>query len=259
MQPYLPAFVYALLLFAGMFIMLEAGRRWGIKRRPSESESDRGGLGTIEGALFALFGLILAFTFSGAAGRFNEKRMLIADEANAIGTAYLRIHLVAPEGQPELRELFRRYTDSRLEVYRRLPDLPAAQEEMARTAKIQDEIWTRAVALTRHPDSQPQSALLLLPALNGMFDIATTRTMSLRIHPPGVIYALMFILGLICALLAGYRMSSTLERSWIHILAFTIITVVTVYVILDIEYPRAGLIRLEASDQVLVSLRESMK
>jgi Ca2+/Na+ antiporter len=92
-----------------------------------------------------------------------------------------------------------------------------------------------------------------------MIDIATTRTMALQIHPPRIIYALLFSLGLICSLLAGFRMSSGQHRSWLHILGFTALTVIIVYVMLDVEYPRAGLIQLESADQMLLNLRENMK
>jgi hypothetical protein len=241
-----------------MLIMLEMGRRLSVWRRSKEAEAERSNLGPIEGAVFALFGLLIAFTFSGAASRFNEKRMLIAEEANTIETAYLRLHLV-PEAKPELDQLFRRYLDSRLETYRRLPNLQAARLEMANSKKIQEEIWTEAVAATRLPTSHPAAGWVLLPALNSMIDMATTRTMALQVHPPRIIYALLFGLGLICSLLAGYRMASGQHRSWLHILGFTVITVIVVYVVLDIEYPRAGLIRLESADQVMVELRQEMK
>jgi hypothetical protein len=242
-----------------MLILLETGRHLGIRRRPKESEGERGSLGTIEGAVFALFGLVMAFGFSGAASRFNEKRMLIAEEVNTIETAYLRLHLVPQQAQSELQELFRHYVDSRLETYRRLPNMQAAEEEMARSKKIQEEIWSNAVAATLLPNSHPDAGKLLLPALNNMIDMATTRTMALQLHPPRIVYWLLFSLGLLCSLLAGYRMAIGQQRSWIHILCFSVITIIVVYVILDVEYPRAGLIRLEASDQMLVQVRENMK
>ena len=259
MEPPIPGPLFALLLLIGMLALLELGRRFGVRRRPKESEGERGGLGTVEGAVFALFGLMIAFTFSGAAARFNEKRMLVAEEVNCIETAYLRLHLLSPQAQPALQELFRRYVDSRLETYRRLPNMVAAEMEMAESKKIQEEVWTAAVAATRLPDSHPSSDLLLLPSLNNMIDISTTRTMALQLHPPRIIYVLVFSLGLICSLLAGFRMSSGQHRSWLHILGFTVLTVIIVYVMLDVEYPRAGLIRLEAADRLLINLREHMK
>jgi hypothetical protein len=259
MEPPISALLFALLLFLGMLILLETGRRVGIRRRAKESEGERSSLGTVEGAVFALFGLMMAFTFSGAASRFNEKRMLIAEEANSVETAYLRLHLVPQEAQLALQELFRRYVDSRLETYRRLPNMQAAEMEMAESKKLQEEIWTEAVAATRLQNAHPDAGKLLLPALNNMIDIATTRTMALQIHPPRIIYVLLFSLGLICSLLAGYRMAGGQRRSWLHIFGFTVITVIIVYVILDVEYPRAGLIRLATADQLLVNVRESMK
>src|SRR5262249_14491707 len=137
MKPPIPTLLFAVLLFAGMLALLEVGRRLGIRRQAEESESERSNLGTIEAAVFALFGLVVAFTFSGAADRFSQKRALIAEEANDIGTAYLRPQLLSEKAQPELRELFRHYVASRLETYRKLPNMQAAEIEMAKTKKIQ--------------------------------------------------------------------------------------------------------------------------
>jgi hypothetical protein len=258
MEPPISPPLFAVLFFFGMLILLEIGRRFGVSRRPKESEGERGSLGTIEGSVFAVFGLLVAFTFSGGASRFNEKRMLVAEEANSIETAYLRLHLVAPQAQPKLQELFRRYVDSRLEVYHRLPDMQAAEQEMVKSKKVQGEIWVEAVAATRLQDSHPDAGKLLLPALNSMIDITTIRTMALHIHPPRIVWALLFGLGLLCSLLAGYRMAIGQHRSWLHILTYTFVTVVIAYVVLDVEYPRAGLIRLAATDQLLVDVRQNM-
>jgi hypothetical protein len=83
--------------------------------------------------------------------------------------------------------------------------------------------------------------------------------MSLQNHPPTIIYGLLFFLGLLCALMAGFRMAVRPQRSWLHIVTFPLITAVVVYVTIDIEYPRVGLIRLELADQVLKELRERMR
>ena len=92
-----------------------------------------------------------------------------------------------------------------------------------------------------------------------MIDITTTRAMALQLHPPRIILALLFSLALICSLLAGYRMAVGQRRSWLHILSFAVITVIIGFVIIDVEYPRAGLIRLQDSDQLLVQVRDAMK
>jgi hypothetical protein len=201
--------------------------------------------------------LLIAFTFSGAASRFDARRHLVVEEANAIGTAYLRLDLLPARAQPTLRESFRRYVEARLEVYRKLPDIAAAKRELENATKIQGLIWSQAVAACQEA---PQPAtMLLLPALNAMIDITTTRTVATRMHPPAVIFILLSVLALASSLLAGYSMAGGQARGWVHMLAFASIMAVTVYVIIDLEYPRLGLIRVDAIDQVLVELRESME
>jgi hypothetical protein len=135
----------------------------------------------------------------------------------------------------------------------------ALEQVMSHTATLQTDIWAEAVAATRLSGAHPDAARLLIPALNDMIDIVTTRAMAARIHPPLVIFALMFVLALLCALLAGYGMAGSEQRSWPHITAFAVITVICVYIVLDLEYPRMGFIRLDPYDQVLVDVRQSMK
>lgn len=252
------ALVFAGGLFLGMLLLLETGRRIGIRRLGQDPEGARQGLGVMEGAVFSLLGLLIAFTFSGAATRFDGRRHLIVEEANNIGTAYLRIDLLPVAAQPALRELFRQYLDSRLETYRKLSDIPATKAEMARSLRLQGEIWTAAVAACRDSGSPP-AHMLLLPALNQMIDITTTRTEARKIHPPLIIFAMLGVLSLTASLLAGYGMAGGKLRSWIHILGFAAVMALTVYVIVDIEYPRFGLIRVDGADRVLLELREGMK
>jgi hypothetical protein len=246
-------------LFLGMLVLLEIGRRIGVRRLAKDPEGATVGVGTVEGAVFGLLALLVAFTFSGAAARFDTRRQLIVEETNDIGTAYLRLDLLPAAAQPPLRERFRRHLAARLEAYRQLPDGAAATEALGRAAKLQAEIWTQAVAGSREPDAHPDAAKLLLPALNAMIDITTTRTLALQTHPPTVIFAMLFVLALASALLAGHGLAGGKRRNWLHMLGFAAIITVAVYVILDLEFPRLGLIRVEAFDQALVDLLESMK
>jgi hypothetical protein len=259
MEPPIPPLLYSVLLFLGMMVMLEVGRRLALRGQRADSGTERQSLDTLETAVFALFGLLIAFAFSGAAQRFQEKRMLVAEEANAIGTAYLRVDLLASPAQPQIREWFREYVDSRLETYRLLPDMKAAGVEMEKSKKLQGDIWSASTAATRLPESHPSATLLLLPALNSMIDITTTRTLEFQNHPPRIIAWLLFGLGLLSSLLAGYRMQTRLQRSWIHMVVFALVTAIVIFVMIDIEYPRVGLIRLERADQLLIEVRQSMK
>src|SRR5512134_3830379 len=149
------AALFTLGLFLGMLVLLEIGRRIGVRRMAKDSEGARVGVGAVDGAVFALLGLLIAFTFSGAASRFDARRQLIVEETNNIGTAYLRLDLLPASAQPAIRENFRRYLDSRLEVYRKLPDIAAAKAELAKAIMLQEEIWRHAVAATRVDGAQP--------------------------------------------------------------------------------------------------------
>jgi hypothetical protein len=99
----------------------------------------------------------------------------------------------------------------------------------------------------------------VLPALNEMIDITTTRHVATQNHPPLVIYLLLASLSLVGSLLVGYGMSENKRQSWLHTTAFAIVLSLTTYVIVDLEFPRVGLIRVDAADQVLVDLRKSMR
>ena len=127
-----------------------------------------------------------------------------------------------------------------------------------RSTKLQGEIWSLAVAAGRTEGASPGATMLLLPALNQMFDIASTRLLAKRMHPPPVIFAMIFGLALVGALLAGYGMASSKGRNWIHMVGFAAVMAGAVNVIIDLEYPRMGLIRVDTFDQALVDLRASM-
>lgn len=100
--------------------------------------------------------------------------------------------------------------------------------------------------------------MLLLPALNAMFDTAQTRRLATTRHPPPVIYAMLAVVALVGGLLAGHGMAMGRQLSVIHSVGFAVMLATTVYVILDLEYPRLGLIRVDAADAALVELRRSM-
>ena len=242
-------------LFVAILFCAEIGYRLGRRSQGSGDQKTIGG-GVIDGAIFALLGLLVAFTFSGAAERFDKRRGLIVAEANAIGTAYMRLSLLPAPARDELKELFRNYVDTRLDVYRVLPDVAASKADLAKADRIEQEIWDRAVVAS---DGSQSTRILLLPAINEMNDIATSRTMAAITHPPLVIFGLLFGLALITALLAGRAMASSDGRHWMHAILYALAMAGSVFVIVDMEYPRLGFIRLDTFDSVLVDLRQHMK
>ena len=229
-----------------MLVLLEAGRRFRVHHKaPQESVA-------IESTIFALFGLLLAFTFSGAIARFDAHRELLAEETNDIWTAYLRLDLLPQAAQPALRQLFREYTTSRLHLY----DSVAAEISPA-SEHLQREIWQQSVAAATDPNAKVDAAKLLLPALNAMIDIAGTRRNAFNMHPPAVVFLLLFAFSGGSAFLAGYSMTAR-GRSWFHMVALALAVTLTIYATLEIEYPREGFIRLTDTDKTLIAMRNSM-
>jgi len=245
-------------VFFGILGCLALGGRLG-RRALARSGGSLQAAGSLETAVFALLGLLIAFTFSGALTRFDIRRSQAVDEANAVGTAYLRIDLLPAAAQPALRTTFRDYVDSRIATYRKLPDIDAARQEVARSQQLQSEIWAQAVAAIRLPEIRAGTEVLVMSALNEMFDITTVRLVATQMHPPAIVFWMLVALALASALLAGYQLAGETNPDWLHRVGFAVVVALTVYVIFDIEYPRLGWIRIDAIDQVLVDLRASMK
>ena len=246
-------------LFLIMLLVLETGRRIG-KRYYSMEESDhhRGNRILVESAIYGLLGLLIAFTVSGAANRFDARRTLTVQEANAIGTAYLRLDLLPAAAQPDLRRKFRRYAEARLAVFRLLPDFAASNAEAVRANELQRSIWNEVIAAL---PGVPQSAtLMLLPALNEMFDITSSRAIAGQAHTPLVILCALAVLALFCCLLAGYGLAGENPLgSALRMIGFALIVTLTIFVILDLDYPRVGLIRLDYADQALIDVLAGMR
>jgi hypothetical protein len=247
-----------LALLGGMLLSMEAGMRLRARHHLHAAQSDSTGFVAIHGAVFALLGLVIAFTFSGAASRFDHRRDLIVEEANDIGTAYLRIELLPEAARGPLRDKFREYVDSRLQTYRAGTDLVRVSQLLQQTAEQQGQIWKLAVEAIDHASSPPVAALIL-PSLNAMFDIVTTRTAAIRMHPPAAVWMMLGGLTLVCSFLVGYDLGGSVRRNWLHVLTFALLFSLTLYVIIDMEYPRMGLIRVTAMDRVLQDVRDSMR
>jgi hypothetical protein len=228
-----------------------------IARRGALAEGASSGNATVEGAILGLFGLLVAFSFSGAETRLDARRQMIVDEANAIGTAYLRLDMLPAADQHALKEDFRRYVDARIAFYANLLDLDAADAQRKRVHELQRQIWNATVqSATRAPDSRV--AMIVLPAINEMIDLTTAREAAIRIHIPVAIFVLLGIMAVACGVLAGVGMGRSGRTNLIYVFAFAGTMAMASYVILNLEFPRLGFVRFEAIDALLVEVRAEM-
>jgi hypothetical protein len=244
-------------LFVGAVACQLLGHRFGVRRQARGEAAAGEGTSAVEASLFALLGLLIAFMVSGGEARLNVRRELIVKEATAIGTAYIRLDLLPEAARPQLREQFREYVDARIAFYRQLLNFSQARIEHSRAERLQDQIWKDAVAAAAQvPDVR--ATMLVVPALNEMFDVMMARDAALRTHIPWAIFILLILLAFACSFLAGLGMSKSARPSTLHVIAFAAMLSVTAYVLLNLELPRAGLIRLAPIDALLSHVRASM-
>lgn len=246
-------------LIVGLLILsAEAGFRWGRARQAIEGDSADKGLGVIEGAVFALLGLLIAFSFSSAANRFETRRLLIAEEANAISTSYLRLDLLGDELSAPIRPLFRDYLEVRIAAGSHSDDSPARAGSQAATEELQTRIWA---AVNDALDSTGQPALIVpvLGPLNEMIDITTTRRMAAMLHPPAIVFAALASVAVLATFLAGHARGLSGRRSPLHTMVFVLAISGTLYSIFELEYPRLGFVTIKDADIVLSDLRGMMR
>ncbi|MFA7496009.1 MAG: hypothetical protein AB7C98_03360 [Acidithiobacillus sp.] len=244
--------IYYAILFFGLLLCVYLGFKLG---RFSHAH---GASSTINGAVFGLLGLLLAFSFSGAAERFEHRRELITQEANAVGTAYLRLDLLPSTSRNDLRKDMQQYLQARLDTYQAGIGSPAAETAYKNSLFLQEKIWTTATQAAQKTGNTATLSLISR-ALNSMFDITTTRLAATRDHPPAIINIMLFALTWIAALLAGFGMTEQKRILWLQVVIFAAALTGTIFVINDLEYPRLGFIRVDAADQLLVETLQGMQ
>jgi len=249
----------ALGLFLGMLALLELGRRLGREQVRRHGGNARTGIGVVDGVVYSLLGLLVGFTFAGSADRFDERRRLIGDEVNAIGIAWLHISLLPAESQPPVRDGFSRYLDELLEA-----DTTAGRDssdvflEPTRVANARRDLWEKSVEACTVPSGE-RARMLLLPALGTMFVSAAKERLARRIHPPKIVYFMLGLTALAAALFAGYAFAGSKTRNWMYMMGIAAAVSISTYVILDLEYPRLGLFRVDPLDRVLSQLHSTLR
>jgi len=251
--------------FISSLILLSYGRSLG-QRYLKKEAGNMAGLTTVEGAVFALIGLLLAFTISGALQRFDERRQLVIQEANAARTAHDRLGLFEHDIARDLQAKLRAYVQARIDLYRMPHDFSLWQraelfspEQQDKILDLQAKVWDTAVAACPEASFRPACGQAL-PALSTLFEVAGLRVGASEKHPPEIVYAMLFGLGLLGSLLAGFGMAAAKARSWIHMLIFAATLTVTLYAITEMEYPRLGLIsRIENFDHFLIDVHQQMQ
>ena len=243
------AFVLAGILFGATALGLVTGRA--LRRH---SETLREPFGVVQGALLTLVGLILAFGLAMAVTRYDARRTAVVDDANAIGTAYLRAQTLREPVRSESLRLYLNYADSSLRISHTVPGSTAAKRAIASESVVQRRLWHLAgEALAAQPiESSPR---LYVESLNDMIDMQTTRVAALNSRVPATIVSIQ-VLGAALALFLLSLYLAVLSRGVVTVVLAAGLLTLILFVTFDLDRPARGLITV--TDAPLVQLRASM-
>jgi len=242
------------LLLAGMIVTVILGRWCNVKWREEDPEP-KGGVNSLLGGLFALAGLTLAFTFSMSADRLERFRVIVQQEANEIGTAILRSDLYPDSVRQEFRGDFKKYLEAVISFYDNATNLSLAYKAKDDASIASGRLWSRAMQQSKEPGMFIPSTQMV-PALNDMFDIATTREVVLKSRVPDLIIYMLFVCVLGICFIGGLTSTILGVRSWIIIAGFAFITSFVVFTTIDLARPMRGVIKERAAREAIVELRK---
>jgi hypothetical protein len=237
---------------AVIWVSIEAGYWLGRYRRRSAEGEKKAPVGAIVGATLGLLGFILAFTFGLAASRFDARRKIVVEEANAIGTTYLRAGLL-PDGRGgKSRELLREYVDVRLEA----AQSGDVEKVLRRSDELHRGLWQEAEAVGKQ---YPNSIVvgLFIQALNETIDIHATRVLvSIQSRIPGLLWGVLYLVTSLTMAGVGYFGGLANSRRSLAIAVLVLTFSAIIALVADLDRPREGL--LTVSQSTLVDLRSMM-
>lgn len=247
-----PEFLLVLLALNLGFIFIGRAYRLYLQKKQPDDEAK---LGPIETVIFYLFGLLLAFTFSGSWTRFEERKEIVGHEADLIRSVYLRTDMMSDDAQPKMRALLKEYTAIRADAYQ-TNDEDILKADYARVAKLRKQMWDLAVLDVKN-SKMSSIGVFILTSISALFDVSRSQTAARKNHPPFVIYLMLILLNLFCALLIGYNLVSK-NGHWLYVISYATIISSLLYLVIEIELPRHGLISVHEVDQFIIDLRDSM-
>ena len=227
------------LVFAGVSLAIyEGGFRIGRWWQGRTSEDVEGPTGMLVGSLLALMAFLLAITMGMASDRFDSRRANVLDEANAIGTTYLRAGYLPEPAATTSRELLREYVPLRIAS----ADMAVVEANIQRSSQIQHELWTTAEQLARET---PNSIVLglYIDSLNETLDQSTTRiTAGIYARVPGPVLGLLFLGSMLTMGMVGYNAGLTRRRSPLTALGMIVVLGAVITLVVDLDRAQNGFI-----------------
>jgi hypothetical protein len=234
------------------FLSVEVGRRLGLYRRERSQDEKEAPIGGMVGATLGLLAFMLAFTFSMASSRFEDRRQVVLSEANAIGTAYLRAAMLPEPMSTEERRLLRQYVDVRLGA----AEPGKAERAIEESEALHQQLWAQAVAAAQKERTPMVS--LFIQSLNEVIDLHAKRVMvALRSRVPAAIWIGLYALLVIAMAAMGYHAGLTSQKRSLAAFALVFAFSSVLFLIADLDRPGQGL--LQVSQESMLDVKNSMK
>lgn len=226
-----------------------------MKRRALKGIEDKS-VGVVEGSLLGLLALILGFTFSMSSNRYEKRITLLVEEGNIIGTAILRADLYPDSIRRELRTEFQRYVEARIAFLNTGMDLQKTFVTLDTAEAIQARLWKIVSTAAQDKENLVRSGQMI-PAMNALIDIVSTRSAAQIAKVPDLILYLLFTLCCTGAFLLGY--SSSNKPEWGVVTSFLVMVGLAIFMILDLDRPRSGIINNKDMHWFITSLRSNFR
>lgn len=239
-----------------LVLVTEAGFRAGGKVRSRLEETARSQVGVISGSLLGLLALLLGFTFGMAQNRHALRQGLVVEEANDIGTTYLRSRMLPEPNQTEIANLLRQYVESRLDFFRAGVDGERLKEAQNRATQLQNQLWSNVTSVVAKDDRMTTTGLFI-QSLNNVIDTQEKRLAATENHVPESVLLLLFIVALVAALSVGYGSGLGAQRNLFSTTMLSLLIMLVITVIIDLDRPSRGLIRV--SQNSMIRLQESLR
>ncbi len=243
-------------LLVCMLLSVELGYRIGRRQSIAASEAVRSQANTVLAAMLGLLALLLGFTYSLALQRYEERSQAVVTEANAIGTTYLRAQLLPAAMRSDIQAKLRQYVDIRVREGRlSLDDAVKDRTLVQQGGALAAQVWELAMqAVTK--DDRPATTGLFIQALNDMIDSADRHRAALDRHVPESVLFLVFLTFVMTTAILGYASGVAAHRVTIPGIALVVLIALVVYLIIDLDRPRRGLI--QVNQESLVNLQRGM-
>jgi hypothetical protein len=221
----------------------ELGYHFGLKLHHANDGARKGQIAGIQGAILGLLALLLGFTFALAVQRYETRRTLVVEEANAIGTTYLRASFLSNEQGAAVKNLLRMYAEVRIDYYQAGQDETEILAAEDQASVIQAELWSHAVAAAKEAPS-PVIATFIT-SLNELIDLDATRLNALRTHVPGAVWIILLVVAASGCYVSGYHSGASGARSTFSSFVMPVLIALVISLISDIDRPRGGLISIK--------------